>query len=123
MALRALSHIGIAAHSLDGGFSLLRLSGVLDIHTGPCLERALLALHDDGQHRLALDFDHVRYMDSAGLGVLLAARQRAQARKGRLMLVCRCVRVQRLFTITGLTRVFDIFESEDALRHRLNGGL
>lgn len=121
MATTMHSSIGISTRPINGGFSLLRLAGALDIHTAPQLDRAMVALHRDGKHRLALNFDQVRYMDSAGLGVLLAARQRAQARKGRLLLVCRCVRVQRLFTITGLTRVFDVFESEEALQRRVGG--
>lgn len=119
MSVERLPNIGVSTHDLDCGFSLLRLSGYLDIRTAPRLHKALLALHDDGRYRLALNVDGVRFMDSAGLGVLVETRQRVRAQQGRMLLVCRCHRWRRLFTITGLMRMFEVFEDEGTLSRRL----
>jgi anti-sigma B factor antagonist len=54
-------------------------------------------------------------MDSTGLGVLLSAFKRVKERGGSLVLVCPPGPVHRVLTLTGLHKVFPIYEAlEDA---------
>ena len=101
---------------LSGEFTLGRgvVSKPLDLH-GHRLEdlgQSLQALLDRGSSRIVLDLEKVRFMDSAGLGELVAWKKRALQRGGDLRLLRPRERVREVFELTALTRVFDIFEAE-----------
>jgi anti-sigma B factor antagonist len=55
-----------------------------------------------------VDFAHVTYIDSAGLGALVGAHKKLRAAGGALVLHCEHPRVMQLFEITGLTKLFTI---------------
>jgi anti-sigma B factor antagonist len=65
-----------------------------------------------GSTRLVLDLDKVRFMDSAGLGELVAWKKRALQVGGDVRLLRPRDRVRDLFELMALTRVFQIFENE-----------
>jgi anti-sigma B factor antagonist len=46
------------------------------------------------------------------LGVLIGGLKRARERDGDLRLICDNLRILRIFEITGLTKIFDIYSSE-----------
>ena len=46
------------------------------------------------------------------LGVLIGGLKRARERDGDLKLICDNVRILRIFEITGLTKIFDIYRNE-----------
>ncbi len=62
---------------------------------------------------VVLNLSKVSMMDSSGLGVLISSYTSVQKRKGRLVLACLGKGLQNLIAITKLTRVFDIYESEE----------
>jgi anti-anti-sigma factor len=110
----------IAIVELTGEFTLGK-GGVgrpLDLH-GHRLEdlgQTLGGLLDRGVHRMVLDLEKVRFIDSAGLGELVAWKKRALQLGGDVRLMRPRGRVHDLFELTALTRVFQIFEAEaDAL--------
>jgi anti-sigma B factor antagonist len=55
----------------------------------------------------------VDFLDSTGLGVLVGAHRRLQARDGSLGLVVPHERLLKVFRITGLDNVFDMHSSVD----------
>jgi anti-anti-sigma factor len=63
------------------GASVLRLEGELDIAATEKLKRALKAAWSEPTRRVIVDLRGLRFMDSAGLGVLLGAdiERRAEA--------------------------------------------
>lgn len=67
----------------------------------------------DGQNKIIMDFQEVNYLNSMGLGVVAATLKKVKKNKGDLKLVKLSPSVQELFELTRLTKVFDIFESED----------
>jgi anti-sigma B factor antagonist len=79
-----------------------RLSGDLDIVTSEDVKRELAQLLDDGAHTLALDLADVGFVDSSGLGVLVALHRHAEATGGRFVVRSVPPPVQRLFEITRL---------------------
>jgi anti-sigma B factor antagonist len=109
----------------DGDVSIVELSGEftlghnpvskpLDLH-GHRLEdlgQTLRGLLDRGRSRIVLDLDKVRFMDSAGLGELVAWKKRALDHGGDVRLLRPQQRVRELFVLTAMTRVFQIFDAE-----------
>ena len=64
---------------------------------------------------IIVDLQGVGFIDSSGLGVLVGALRRAKERSGSIRLVCDRDNVLKIFRITGLDKVFPIFDSvEDA---------
>lgn len=93
------------------------LRGSLDIATSPSLRAALLEAAGQGKRELVVDLRGVEFIDSTGLGSLIGAHRRARQEGGSLRLVVNEGPLSRLFTITGLVRVFSIYGTlDDALR-------
>lgn len=85
-----------------------RLSGDLDIVTSDDVKRDLAQLVDAGHVALALDLSHVGFVDSSGLGVLVAIHRHAASSGGSLVLRSVPPQVQRLFEITRLADLLTV---------------
>ena len=68
----------------------------------------------DGRVKLVLDLAAVTYIDSAGLGLMVAKFVSLRSRGGDLRLVHPTPRSMHLMTITSLATVFETYASEDA---------
>src|SRR5690606_41652278 len=79
--------------------------------TAPVLRERLAARHESGEHDLVADLRAVRFMDSTGLGVLVGVLKRVRLAGGSLSLVIDSERILKVFRITALTQIFDIFDS------------
>jgi anti-sigma B factor antagonist len=86
-------------------------SGEVDIGSVETLERELDALERQEALRVIVDLTGVTFIDSAGLGVLVAEAKRLNAVGGTFVLVADDPRILRVFEITGLDRMFDIERS------------
>jgi anti-sigma B factor antagonist len=64
-----------------------------------------------GAVHVIIDMSRVDFLDSTGLGVLVAGLKRVRAHGGSLTLVVGGERVLRIFRITGLTKVFPPYRS------------
>ena len=62
---------------------------------------------------LIVDLTDIAFIDSTGLGVLVAGQNRAGELGGKLSVVCAQERVLKLFRITGLDEVFAIYPTRD----------
>jgi len=60
----------------EGDVAILELHGVLDVASAPTFQTALQSILDEGGNRVAVDMADVSFMDSSGLGVLIAAYRR-----------------------------------------------
>jgi anti-anti-sigma factor len=84
----------------------IAVKGELDLAAAPDLLRRLDEAIDATPGGLVeVDFAAVTFVDSSGLGVLVAARKRAHARGGDLSVVNVRPSVQPVFEITGLDKV------------------
>jgi anti-sigma B factor antagonist len=83
----------------------------LDAHNSGELKDYILKLLEDGHTRLVIDLSGVRFIDSSGLGALLSGYKNATLRSGSFILAGLQPRVQSMFELTRLHRVFDIYPS------------
>ncbi len=98
-------------HSDNPGFSVIVVSGEIDVYTAPKLREKLISLADAGSYQLIVDMEGVEFLDSTGLGVLVGGLKRVRAQDGWIDLVCTQSRILRIFKITGLNKVFSIYDS------------
>ena len=96
-------HVG----ELDG-VPVVAAVGEIDFATAPRLRDTLLKPVMDGQTRVVADLAGVEFLDSTGLGVLVAVLKRARSLGGDLALVVTSQRIRAVFEVTGLTEVFTL---------------
>ena len=90
---------------------LVTLDGIVDLATAPELRATLLPLVACEQ-ALVLDLEHVAFVDSTGLGVLVSAHRRAKSVGGRFMLANLSVNLREVLRVTHLDQVIVIEGSE-----------
>lgn len=90
---------------------MLEVNGEVDIYTAPKLREKLVELIDAGNDRIVVDLEGVGFMDSTGLGSLVAGLKRIRERDGELAIVCTREPVLKVLGITGLDRVFPVHDS------------
>lgn len=93
--------------------SIVALSGEIDVYTSPKVKDALGSLIDKGTYKIVIDLTNVRYIDSTGLGVLIGGLKRVREHGGTVNLVCSNPQIRKIFDITGLVKIFGIFETLD----------
>ena len=65
-------------------------------------------------HRLIVNFKNVERCSSSVLGKLVALRKKVMNAKGRLTLCCPSGNLEEAMKVTGLRRLFDMFDEEEA---------
>lgn len=84
------------------------ISGEIDAFTAPILREKLSAVNLKEGLQAELNMTDVSYMDSTGLGVIVAFFKNVNANKGHVKLTGLSPRLKRLFDITGLGEIMDI---------------
>jgi anti-sigma B factor antagonist len=87
---------------VQGGLHRLILSGELDIAPAADLEAMILRLCADGASGIVIDLSRLTFMGSAGIRLVLSAKEMCAARRCEFFVVPGPPSVQRLFEMTGL---------------------
>lgn len=96
-----------------GHVAVVDLSGKITIGEGDVVLREKVGeLLDDGQHSILLNLEKVSYMDSAGIGELVACYKRAKEKDGTVKLLNPSGKVYDLLQLTKLEEVFETFKDE-----------
>jgi len=96
-----------------GDVTILDLRGEVRIGEGSiALRDAIRQLADAGKKKLLLNLAGVSYIDSSGIGELIANYTTVSRQGGQLKLLKLTDRVQNLLVITKLLTVFDAYEDE-----------
>jgi anti-sigma B factor antagonist len=81
---------------------VLTLVGELDVVTAPTLEPVLSEVLEQPHARVMLDLNGLRFVDSAGVSVLIKAKQRAETAGRTLVLRRPTEQLDRVFALLGL---------------------
>ncbi len=90
------------------GYSIVAVSGDVDISTSPSLREALTTVTGDGAQAVVVDLAAVRFVDSTALGVLVGAYQAVRAAGGRMAVVNDHEAVLKVLRITALHDVLGV---------------
>jgi anti-sigma B factor antagonist len=109
--------LDIADHVSDG-VRVLELSGVIKLGDSVHLLRSRLKeMLNNGDAQLVLDMARVRYVDSAGLGALVAALTTARNQGGNMKFARVAQQFREQLIVTKLVTVFELYDSvEKALQ-------
>jgi len=87
------------------------------------LKEAIMSLVDQaGRINMILDFRNVRFLSSAVLGLLIRVSKKIYESGGSLKLCNIDRKIQEVFKITRLNRIFDIYRDLDSAMESLSGG-
>lgn len=96
-----------------GDVTILDMSGAVRIGEGSVAMRdAVRRLVNDGKRKVLLNLGGVNYMDSSGVGELIANYTTLKREGGQLKLLNLTDKIQSLLVITKLLTVFDAYDNE-----------
>jgi anti-sigma B factor antagonist len=81
------------------------------------------AIEQGEQTNLILDFQNVRFLSSAVLGLLIRVSKKIYEQDGQLRLCNINAKIYEIFKITRLTKVFDIYPDAESATEGLGGGV
>lgn len=84
------------------------LAGGLYVEDAAALRETLLSYIERGYKQYTIDLSRVDYIDSSGLGVLVAIQKRALQKGGGVTVKGLRGVVREVFELTRLTKVFEI---------------
>ncbi len=98
-----------------GDVTVLEIKGRIVFYDGAAVLRAHIAeLLDQARLKILLDLSGVSYMDSFGVGVIATKYVSLRRKGGELKLLNLSERSRHVLTISGLLRILQTFDSEDA---------
>lgn len=101
---------------MDKGVTVVAPSGRLDVAGAPALKAAIGDAVKTGVARLIIDMEAVSFVDSTGLGSVIAALKMVRGSNGDLRLAAPNQQVRVVLELTTLDRVFAYYPTvEDAL--------
>jgi anti-sigma B factor antagonist len=105
-----------------GSVTIFRLSGDLVYDEGTRMLRQVMTRSiAAGARACLLDLEQITYLDSGGVGSLVAMFRHVTRQGGQLKLLRPSACVRRVLGITRLTGVFDIFDDEPEALLNLGG--
>jgi anti-sigma B factor antagonist len=100
----------MATSELDG-YTIVAVTGELDVYTAPLLEASLGELVAGGKHDIIVDLTNTSFMDSTGLGLLIKALKWTREHDGSLKIVASAEKILKVFRVTGLDTVMSLHPS------------
>ena len=107
---------GIEILRMTGDFTIGRhLGSPKDLQGRPLddLRQTIDDLLSRGQSRIVLDLEHVKFIDSAGLGELVACRKSAVKLGGDIRILHAGKQVKEVLVLTLLTEIFTLYYDEE----------
>jgi anti-sigma B factor antagonist len=96
-----------------GSVSVIDVKGYLDAHTAPELENIFNKLLDQQQFRVVVNFDELKYISSAGLGVFMAYVETMRENKGDIKFSNMKENVYNIFDLLGFPILYEFFKEEN----------
>ncbi len=108
--------LDVESRETETGVTVLAPSGRLDVTGAPALHEAVSEAVKHGKPRLVIDLEGVSFVDSSGLGSVVAALKQARSSKGDLRLAAPNQQIRVVLELTTLDRVFPYYATvEEAL--------
>ncbi|RSR96337.1 anti-sigma factor antagonist [Streptomyces sp. WAC00469] len=112
----------VVVHDESNGWTVVRVTVDLDISSAPVVREAVVRLLEGGRRHFVLDLSPVTFVDSMGLGMIVAITKRIRAHAGSLLLACSNDHVRKVFKVGGLYSVYAFYDSVDAATRRVPVG-
>jgi anti-sigma B factor antagonist len=109
-----MSELNLAQHD-DGDWHIIRLEGYVDAHTFTDFEEKLTHLVDIGKYKIKLDLEKLTYINSTGLGLLVATYRQVRQHGGDLVIENLSPRISNIFNLLGFSRLMHDDDQDQGL--------
>jgi anti-sigma B factor antagonist len=99
------------ASRTEKGWAVFDVQGDLDVYSSDGLRHQILDRIDKGDSRIIVDLEHVDFLDSTGVSVMVSGLRLASNQNGTLVLVQPGDQVRRMLKLTHLDKVLHAFPS------------
>lgn len=104
------------ATRVQGGVKIIDLKGYLDAHTAPDLEKTFNRLIEEKNYKVIVNFEELKYISSAGLGVFMAYIETMRENSGDIKFAKMKDDIYNIFDLLGFPVLYEFFKEEkDAL--------
>lgn len=104
---------------MDSTVKIVQPSGILDGIRANELRREIHDIVEDGVDIVLVDFQDVTFMNSSGLGALVATLKNVQSHGKKLFICSLSEQVKMIFELTKMDRVFKPFTSRDEFEQKV----
>jgi anti-sigma B factor antagonist len=101
----------MVSYDVVNGWVVAEVDGEVDAHTAPMIREAVINLLEEGHRHFVLDLGFVTFMDSMGLGAIVALTKCIRENEGSLRIASASGRVLRLFELSGILKSYEIYPS------------
>ncbi|NED74328.1 STAS domain-containing protein [Streptomyces sp. SID9944] len=115
-------HVDHVEHRTANGWTVVSVTGEVDVCSAPGIREAVLRLMDEGRRHFVLDLCEVTFLDSMGLGMIVAITKRLRSHGGSLTLTCTDPRILKVFRMGGLRTVYTCHPSPTEATHHAPRG-
>ncbi len=98
-----------------GEHKVIAVSGEIDLYNVSELKKVLFSVTDGSHSSVVVDMKDVNYMDSSGIGALVAGQKKMKAHSGKFSLLNIHEDVLNILKLATLDRFFTIVDNEDEL--------
>jgi len=106
------------ASTLEDGSDVVSVAGEVDVQTAPLLAETLDDIVGNGDMAVVVDLTECSFIDSTGLGVLVAVHEQLRESGRRLIVVASDQRIVPPVELTGVVAAFEIYPSRGAVLAR-----
>lgn len=103
-------HITVSCDQVNG-WTVVEVDGDVDIHTHSRIREAVTTLLGDGHRHFVLDLCFVPFLDSTGLGTVVAITKGIREHEGSLRIACSSARMLGVFQRGGLGEAYEFYDS------------
>jgi anti-anti-sigma factor len=106
--------LGIEVRLVSATRAVIAARGRMNAMTAPAIKSRIKELIDQGRTEIVCDLREVSFVDSSGLSALVSGLKATREHGGFLRVAAVNEQVARIFTLTMLDRVFEMYASADA---------
>jgi anti-anti-sigma factor len=98
-----------------GEHKIMEVAGEVDLYNVSELKKALFSITDGQYTSVVVDMANINYMDSSGIGALVAGQKKMKALNGKFALMSIHDDVLNILRLATLDKFFKIYNSKDEL--------
>lgn len=92
---------------------ILDISGEVDLYYASAIVKMINKFCEDKTQNIIINLKDVTYIDSSGIGALISSLLRFKEHKKEMKIINVFAAVKKVFELTNLTSIFDIYENEE----------
>jgi anti-sigma B factor antagonist len=108
------ANLNTSVRKVNDGVAVIDISGELNGYGEETLMDAYTAASNGRTRSIILNFSHLEYMNSSGIGLLVTMLIRVQRQRQQLLAYGLSEHYQQIFELTRLNEAIAIYDNEDA---------